>query len=268
MPIPSDYHVHTHFSCDCQTPMEDMCRAALEKGLEEVGITEHFDLNPEDPCYRFFKAEEWWEELERCREVFGGSLIIRAGVELGEPHIHRKESHALLKAFDWDYSLGSLHWVDGIMIFDEAYFEQPASDAYGGYFCELLNLVQDGEFEILAHMDAVKRYGFDHFGAYDPLAFEAQIRAVLRACASTGKAIEINTSTLRRPIREPSPSSTIAGWFLEEGGKWITLGSDAHLPEHVGFGQQEMMRLMDSIHLDQLARFVRRQPEPLDVRGL
>lgn len=66
--------------------MTEMCRAALERGIPEIGFSDHFDMMPEDQCYNFFQADAWWEALQGCRENFQGLLAIRAGVELGEPH--------------------------------------------------------------------------------------------------------------------------------------------------------------------------------------
>ena len=89
--IHQDYHIHTNFSCDCEVSMTEMCRAALERGIPQIGFTEHFDLFPHDPCYAFFQADAWWEELNQCRDAYKGSLTIRAGIELGEPHVFPKE---------------------------------------------------------------------------------------------------------------------------------------------------------------------------------
>ena len=42
-----------------------MCQAAVEKGIREIGFSEHLDLFPEDLCYASFRVEAWWEELAR-----------------------------------------------------------------------------------------------------------------------------------------------------------------------------------------------------------
>ena len=118
--IHQDYHIHTNFSCDCEVSMTEMCRAALERGIPQIGFTEHFDLFPHDPCYAFFQADAWWEELNQCRDAYKGSLTIRAGIELGEPHVFPRDIQDLLDSFPWDYALGSLHWVDDHNVFDDA----------------------------------------------------------------------------------------------------------------------------------------------------
>lgn len=230
-----DLHIHTDFSCDCRATMADMCRAALNIGLSEIGFSDHFDLMPEDPCFNFFRAEAWWQELERCRSQFASDLTIRAGVELGEPHRFSQAMQELLSAFPWDYSLGSLHWVGEELIFRKEYFLRSPDLAFREYLHELHRMITEAEFDILAHLDVIKRMGFEQYGFYDAASYEEEIRTILRTCARLGRALEVNTSTLRRSVNQTSPEPLALRWFAEEGGRWVTFGSDAHEPEHIGY---------------------------------
>jgi len=263
--IPHDYHVHTDFSCDCKATMVAMCQAAVEKGIREIGFSEHLDLFPEDRCYASFRVEAWWEELARCREAFRGQLTIRAGIEVGETHRFRESMDEVIRRFPWDYVLGALHWVDSALVFDRAYFQRPADAAYLDYFRELRRLVEPGGFDVLAHMDIVKRYGFTYYGPYDPRRYEGEIRAVLRACAQQGIGLEINTSTLRRPIAVTSPDDLVLRWFREEGGEWVTMGSDAHLTADVGYGMEQVIGAVRAAGFDRLARYESRRPVALPL---
>jgi len=40
-----DYHVHTTFSPDAQSPMEEVVISAIEKGLTEICFTDHIDYD-------------------------------------------------------------------------------------------------------------------------------------------------------------------------------------------------------------------------------
>jgi len=266
--IPTDYHIHTNFSCDSKAPMTEMCRAAIEFGIPEIGLNEHFDLNPDDPCYDFFQIDAWWEELQRCREAFRGSLIIRAGIELGEPHIYQEATHNLFESYPWDYSLASLHWIGTENVLDQSFFEKPEETAYKKYFRELFMMVIQAEFDILAHLDLVKRYGFDIYGSYSPRPYEAEIRAVLRALVERDLALEVNAFTLRRSVNQSSPSEEILAWFIEEGGRWVTIGSDAHQPEEVGFGLDQVMDSLQSVGFNHLSCFEARQQRPFPFPDL
>jgi histidinol-phosphatase (PHP family) len=122
-------------------------------------------------------------------------------------------------------------------------------------------MIQSGLFDILAHMDVVKRYGFEHYGSFDPEKSEGQIRTILQLLVSKNLALEVNTATLRRPVRETSPSGQILQWYLEEGGQWLTIGSDAHVPEHVGASLEKEVSVIQSLGVKNLASFNRRKPK-------
>ena len=47
------------------------------------------------------------------------------------------------------------------------------------------------------------------------------------------KALEINTAALRQPLNKLSPDIDIIKRFKELGGKYVTVGSDAHFAEHL-----------------------------------
>jgi histidinol-phosphatase (PHP family) len=259
--------MHTKYSCDAKGSMQSMARAALKVGVLEIGFSEHFDLLPDDPCAGFFEADAWWQALELCRSEFAGSLTIRAGIEIGEPHRFRQGVNELLSQYAWDYALGSLHWVAGDLIFAQEYYEQAQDDAYRRYFTELAIMAREGEFNILAHMDIVKRYGHDYYGPFDPARYETEIREVLNTCVQRGIALEINTSTMRRPVSEPSPGVRILEWYREEGGTLVSLGSDAHYPEHVGYGLSEVIVAVQQSGFRSVTSFHERQPVAKDFRA-
>jgi histidinol-phosphatase (PHP family) len=263
--IPYDYHIHSDFSADCNTPMAEMCRSALHRGIPEIGFTEHLDLLPFDPGYATFRVDAWWRELERCREVFAPALSIRAGVELSEPHRVWHAAQEAVRRYPWDYVVGALHFVGETLVFDRAYFDRPADEAYGAYFEELAQVAGAGGYDVLAHADIVKRYGHAAYGAFDPCQYKGEIRAALRACARNRIALEVNTSTLRRPVAELSPSLQILIWFREEGGRLVTIGSDAHLPSDVGAGLDRALEAVGAAGFETLSRFEGRRPIPIPL---
>jgi histidinol-phosphatase (PHP family) len=262
-----DLHIHTEYSCDSRAKMMDMCQAALDIGIDEIGFTDHMDLIPDDPCAGYLQLDPWWDALEICRTKYGDSLIIKAGIEIGEPHRYADQYSKLLDAYPWDYALGSLHWVGDSCVFHEEYFTQTEEDAYRAYFTELGRMALDAPFDILAHTDVVKRYGYNIYGEYDPGRYETEIRRALRHCVERGIVIEINTSTLRWSVGETSPTRPILDWYKEEGGEAVTLGSDAHQPKHVGSGMQEALSQLEAIGISRLASFSARSREdrPLSV---
>lgn len=261
MRVPQDYHVHSRFSVDCQVPMAALCERAIALGIPEICITDHADFVPEDKGYGYFRPDAYFADIERCRALYGDRLTIRAGVEIGEAHRYPYESDLLMDEYPFDFVIGSLHWVENALIFSDRYFESKTlAEAYGAYFQELLVMVRVGGFDVLGHLDAVKRYGFEVYGPFDPRQFEEPLREVLRACVEVGIGLEINTGPLRRPVREPSPTLDVLRWYRELGGEILTIGSDAHQAEHVGYGLEVAVELAKAAGFTQIATFRERQP--------
>jgi len=258
--IPQDYHLHTEFSPDSETPMELMCLAARERGLPEIGFTEHYDLHPREAARDYFRPQPWWDEIRRCRDEFAGELRIRAGVEIGEPHLFQAEAQALLAAYPFDYALGSLHYVDGVTVFSREFFEPSVDEAYRRYFLELEQVTRCGGFDILAHFDVPARLGALLPGGYDSRRYEDVIRPVLRNCIERGIALDVNAAALRGRANVLTPGRDILRWYAELGGERVTLGSDAHHPAQVGAHLAEALAAIRDAGLRFLTFFEQRQP--------
>jgi histidinol-phosphatase (PHP family) len=250
--------------------MAEMCRAAIVLGLPEIGFTEHYDLHPGEPdnCRDVFRLEAWAAELERCRAEFAGQLTLRAGIELGEPHLYAAQANALLAQYPFDYALGSLHWIGADSVFDPGFFQSyPAAEAFRLYFEELERVTRAARFDILSHLDVPVRTAFAVYGRYDPHEHAEHIRPILRNCVERGIALDINTAALRRRAQVLNPGLEILRWYVELGGERVTLGSDAHRPDQVGRGLDVALDAARAAGLKYLTFFERRQPRLVPLPG-
>jgi histidinol-phosphatase (PHP family) len=263
--IPFDYHMHTRFSPDSNAAMSDMCAAAVARGIPEIGFTEHYDLHPDENPRDWLDLDRWAKEIERCRIQFARRLIIRAGIEIGEPHLFANEARHMLAKYPFDYALGSLHWVGSGNVFTAGYFERAPEEAFGSYFEELERMTRKGEFHILSHLDVPVRTAHGIYGGYDPLPYESLIRPVLRNCIERGIALEINSGTLRRAAAVLTPGPLILEWYSEMGGLHLTLGSDAHRADHVGAGLDAAIAAAKGAGLRYLTRFEQGRTELIRI---
>jgi len=239
--------------------MAEMCQAAIDHHVPEIGFTEHYDLIPKEDCRDWFKLEPWAASLEQVREQFKGRLIVRAGIELGEPHIYAAEDQALLNRYNFDYCLGSLHWVGTETIFDKNYFRRPAKEAFRLFFEELERMTRVGGFDILSHFDVPVRTGFNVYGSYDPKEHEDSIRPALKNVIEKGIALDINTKGLDIPANVLTPGLDILRWYVEMGGERVTFGSDAHRPIRVGKDIEFAMDVAREAGLKYATMFEKRQ---------
>ena len=77
----ADYHTHSSFSSDSDTPMEENIKKAISLGLKEIAATDHIDFDYPDPDYPFlFDYEPYSKEINRLREKYGDKIRILKGV--------------------------------------------------------------------------------------------------------------------------------------------------------------------------------------------
>jgi histidinol-phosphatase (PHP family) len=257
--IPLDYHMHTSFSEDGDDITEAICRRAIELGIPEIGFSEHWDVGPYESKPRYFKPEPWYEEIERLRSLFAGKLVIRAGVEVAEPHLYPQETAEALHRAPFDYVIGSVHYVGSNFMFNTDYFQtHPADEVYGEYFAELDRMVHNADIDIIAHFDLPARTGIPIFG-YEPTRYEREIHSVLKTCIERGLALDVNVSGLRKPARNLMPDALSLKWYSAMGGNNITLGSDAHRLPEVSLNLEIGVEAVRAAGINSILQFERRQ---------
>lgn len=229
-----DYHVHTDNSFDSRAKMEDYCSKALELGIKEIAFMEHFDMNSKDESCGFFKYEKYKNDIQSCREIYGEKLKIRAGLELGEPHQYSLYQEEFKKDKFFEIFIGSVHFVDNNVISRKYEEWESEEKIYMDYFKSLLETVQIGNFNILGHIDVIKRYLPEKRRCFNPYSFKEIIFTILEETISKNIAIEVNSSGLRQRLHEPLPTYEIINWYKQLGGKNIVFGSDAHRVDHLG----------------------------------
>ncbi|MCW2907700.1 MAG: Histidinol phosphate phosphatase HisJ family [Actinomycetia bacterium] len=245
--VPADNHVHSQWSHDTgpRASMAAACARAVELGLPAVAFTEHLDFTdwgPGDPIAgtgitpndkwgpRPLDISRYLSCLEECRQRYR-SLRILSGVEAGEPHLFAGSAAAVLSSGRFDRVLGSVHTLPsgGRLVYARALLRrEPAGALMRRYFAEVVAMIEGSDlFEVLAHLDYPRRYWPEAAGRYQEPDFEEEYRAVLRALASSGRVLELNTAS-------PLVSVRLLRWWREEGGRALSFGSDAHLPGYVG----------------------------------
>ncbi|MBQ3242608.1 MAG: histidinol-phosphatase HisJ family protein [Oscillospiraceae bacterium] len=233
--ITADYHLHSAVSPDCNTPMEESCEAAIALGLTELVFTEHMEFFSDNfKRYSIPYMQEYFDDLARCREKYAGKLSLKAGVEMGQGHRDREWEKTILDRFHFDFVIGSVHKIDNVdmgkMAFADEEEKLRITDQYLDYLWELVDTC---DFDSLGHIDLVKRYAANHGLKVDLMDYPDRLRAILKRLAERGLALEINTSGIRQSPKEALPSVAILKMFKEVGGRYLTVGSDAHFAKDV-----------------------------------
>lgn len=214
-----DLHIHSHYSCDSVETMENYCITAIEMKLDCICFTDHVDHNPNDIGLGFYKVDDYFKEFNAVKDKYGDKLTILSGIEFAEPHIHKKEFDYYLK-YPYDFILGSLHfWYNDMFPSEMIKYNISVEDCFDRYWSEMYDMVSYGGFDSVAHFDFPKRY-------YKKLLYnEADIKDIFISMEKNNLCLEINTSSIRRRLKENMPGDDILKLY---DGKYYTTGSDAH----------------------------------------
>lgn len=266
-----DYHTH-HWRCGHAVgQLEEYVLSAIEKGIEQLGLSDHMPLihvNPDEYLPEMAMAmEELPRYVEECfllKEKYKKDIDIRVGIEADYIEHYEETIKQLLDRFEWDYIIGSVHFLGTWDITDfrqvDGWKQKDPDEVYRQYYDAVQKAVRTGFYDIVGHVDVIKRFGIKPNG--DPSELE---RATLRAIKQADIAIELNTSGLRTPAAEMFPSKRMLQYALELGIP-LTLGSDAHKPEDVGQQLEEGKKYLRQLGFEQIATFEGRRRSMRDLR--
>lgn len=263
MSILYDTHMHSSFSTDSDAPAQDMVRRALDLKLRGICFTDHMDLDyppvyfPEDPSAFAADPEEILREIERLRAQFRASdpeFQIGFGLEFGmQPHLAERFSD-IARRWPLDFIIASQHLVGGLdPYYPEVWEGHTPKDLIRTYYEEMLsNLKTMDQWDTLAHLDYIIRYipsrpdlPFDSYEAFPDLIDE-----ILLYVINSGKCLEVNTAGYKYGLEQPNPAPSILRRYRQLGGKQITIGADAHAPQHIGIGFDKVRQLLLSLGYD------------------
>ena len=224
-----DSHSHTSFSADSDMTAEDALKAARARGLGIV-FTEHLDVDFPGELDFSFDPAAYWKQYEPLR---GDNLHL--GIEVGMQAGTAEASRAFVTRAPFDLVIGSVHLLRGIDIYEKECFEGREKDElYREYFRTMAEMIACHDFiDVLGHIDYIARTAPYENPELSYGAFADEIDAVLRTAVAQGVVLELNTRRLgsRRALKELAP---IYARYHELGGKYVTLGSDAHGADAIG----------------------------------
>jgi histidinol-phosphatase (PHP family) len=273
-PMLTDYHLHLRPDDADAAPAEYFTpanaeryrEAASERGIEELGVSEHI--------YRFRQAlgiwqHPFWEryahdDLDEYCTFVREQTDLRLGIEADFVPGAEDRIATLLESRDFDYVVGSVHFIregavdmDDYTVWDPKDPRRSSEAVWERYFETVAASASSGLFDIIAHPDLVKIWGSTHperTPARDPRFF---YEPAVEAFADAGVAVELSTAGLRKPVAELYPAPAFLAMCVEAGVP-VALSSDAHRPQDVGAGYEQALELLAELGVGELAVFDRR----------
>ena len=259
-----DTHMHSQYSGDSETPQDAMIQAAIQKNLDGICFTDHLDIDyPDDPDLFLLDLPNYTASVNALASQYEGRFPIRLGIELGlQPHLAALHAD-ILEQYPFDFVIGSSHVVHGFDPYYPKFYEgRSEEECYREYFESILENIQafDG-FDVYGHIDYVVRYGPNRNEQYSYQKYSDVIDAILSLLIKKGKGIEINTGGFKYGLGHPNPTEEIIARYHELGGEIITIGADAHKPEHVAFDFEKVPDILKSAGFQYFTVFIDRKPE-------
>ena len=272
----TDYHVHLRPDDPGTTPeryftpanAERYRTVAEERGVEELGVAEHL--------YRFTAALDVWQhpfwrrhatdDLDAYCAFVREETDLRLGIEADFVAGREDQMATLLDGRDWDYVVGSVHFLRDHSVDTEDYSVWEAGlsadRVWARYFKTMAEAARSGLFDVMAHPDLVKVWGQavprpegDPRRFYEP---------AVEAFAETGVAVEVSTAGLRKRAGEIYPARALLEMVVDAGCP-LALSSDAHEPDQIADRYDEALELLESVGVSEIAVFEARERrmEPL-----
>ncbi|WP_181350744.1 histidinol-phosphatase HisJ family protein [Thalassobacillus sp. CUG 92003] len=262
----TDYHVHMAETGEFTTAyLNDYIAKAKEKGIEELGISEH--------AYFFHETSDIlsndWVENRRglhfkdyhtlFEQAQAEGLQVKMGIEMDYTPGKEKEMQAFIDAHPFDYVIGSVHWIGdwGIDLasYREEYEKRDIKEAYRQYFDQIVTLAESRLFNFVGHIDLIKIF---NYWPDDEAFLHQQYDRAVAALAASGTCIEISTAGLRKPVGAIYPDPVLLKKCYE-AGVGIVICSDAHKPEHIGYAYDQAIDLAKSVGYEELHIFNQRE---------
>ena len=275
-----DYHLHTAVTIDGKMNEVEACARAVELGFQEIAFTNHVMLNQPDYLMSQSSFLNHWENIQGCLERFP-QLQIRLGIEMDYYPNRVTEIGNIVEHYErligrpFDFVLGAVHEIEGGFFSSKrhapAFFQsRDLLSLYYAYFDLVTRAVQSGLFDIMAHPDLIKKYTHEFTQAVPFERYAPAVDLLITALISCGVGIEVNTKGLKLSVKETYPSMEFLQLYLTRehssgADPIITIGSDAHKVDELGFGILEMAESLKILHVKKLMSFVRREKIPITI---
>ncbi|MEK3866539.1 histidinol-phosphatase HisJ [Paenibacillus sp. FSL H7-0716] len=260
-----DYHTHHERCGHAVGKLEEYVQRGIELGLQQLGLSDHLPLIHVDPASYYpemampmAELPRYVEECLTLKERYRGVIDLRVGLEADYIEGYEEQIREVLSPYPWDYLIGSVHFLGEWDITDHRQVHgwegKDALEVYRLYYDAVKKSALSGLYDIIGHMDVIKRFGY---GPQTPEG-KAEVKALeletLKVIADSGIAMELNASGLTKPCAEMFPAEHLLQEALKLGIP-LTLGSDAHDPAKLGDGLQEARSMLWQTGFRELAVF-------------
>lgn len=260
-----DYHIHTDRCGHAEGSIEEYYREARRKGLEEIGFADHFPLDllgftpPLKVTMEGEELSQYVKDIDELRRQKRNPSV-KMGIEVdylpGKEEVIKRE----LKPYPFDYIMGSVHFLGNWDFTNpqvapeyEKLKEHEIFQIHEEYFQLVEQVVQSGIFDIIGHIDVIKKFGYlPRKGTHYLMERASDLLEEADMC------VEVNTAGYYAPIKEFYPGMEFLKLCFNKKIA-VTLGSDAHRPGDVGRDIKKALNMVKAAGYREIALFKKRK---------
>ncbi len=268
-----DYHVHESHSRDARDSTVPLyIEVAEAKGIEEICFTTHLITTGPDVelGIRDHEIEGYINNIHELNETT--DVHLKPGLEIDYIPGDQRRIEWVLNEYNWDFILGSVHlvgeWDVGSRRRSPGFFEgRLLVEATSEYYVLYKDAIETGFFDMMSHPDYWRRYLHQRHAKvarwedYSEACLEA-----IDALKNNNMGVEVNTSGRRHEHGVQYPIREFLVAVHDVGIEKVSIGSDSHLPEHLGFWLPEAVEMLKGVGFKHVTSFSGRKAimNPID----
>lgn len=270
-----DCHMHSENSHDGKTPVEQLCRHAAELNISGITVTDHFDCEKYKSTYDCKHIIRSKEDIKKAKKLFENNLEVYTGVEIADRIYNERMGKYCIDTGGFDFVLASLHSTStgkriktDFTSFKSFALTTPEEDKafLDLYYKNLVRTAENDDFDSMAHLTYPLRYLNGSYGKNITLDDYAEcFEKIFHVLIYREKSLEINTSGLKTDWHMTMPSEKLLKTYYSLGGRLITIGSDAHRPEHMCCGFDYAFDMLRKIGFEHYYYYKKRKPVPVSL---
>lgn len=259
MQIHTDFHSHIS-----RTSAQEMARAAQERGIHMLGLSEHiFQMHEGRTPLQHMPLEggmqsiaTYLKAIQQARQAIPIELC--AGLEVDFIPAKNEPIQAALQGYPWDFLIGSIHQVDDLRFESSAvsFTREQGEAAWLRYFQLLRAAVASGYFSLVSHPVRMRARN-----PHLPATFDDELEQLAAEATQHNVALEVNgfdtltyPSLVRRLVRACAKHKTP-----------ISVGSDAHYPRELARAHQQSEAILHEVGIHSMRFWRQRIPEEYTI---
>jgi histidinol-phosphatase (PHP family) len=244
-------HNHTTLCNHATGSIEKYIQKAISSNISYLGFSDHAPMKF-DPKYRMDISQSKLYEttILEYKKKYENDINILLAYEVDFIDDYMQDDILNAKV---DYLIGSVHfikkWGFDNPTFIKEYKNKDIDIIWQDYFDIIEKMANSGYFDVVGHLDLIKVFNFFPKKDIKSIALNS-IKAIKKA----NMTVEINSSGLRKPVKEQYPSKELLQLCFEYNID-ITISSDAHKIEDIDNNLQSMHSLAKDIGYNKMVVF-------------